>query len=181
MSNSAANRRSPLGLFPAQPTPRLYDCVVDARRTRPYSRRTEEAYLHWIRRFILFHTGAHPRELAESDSPDHDGLHPGIESWWARGPQPPRPAAEGCLRREQRDYPDQPVGLKLGGTLLNATEVVITKAVAAPASRRRFRLRPTRTGFIQVSLNISWADRTSLHDARVLIYSPTVIKTCTSL
>jgi hypothetical protein len=54
-----------LELFPGQPTPRLYDRVVEMLRTRHYSRRTEEACLHWIRRFLLFHTGAHPRELAE--------------------------------------------------------------------------------------------------------------------
>ena len=67
MNNSVADRRSPLGLFPGQPAPRLYDRVVEVLRTRHYSRRTEEAYLHWIRRFLLFHTGAHPRKLAESD------------------------------------------------------------------------------------------------------------------
>lgn len=38
--------------------------MVEALRSRHYSRRTEEAYLHWIRRFLLFHNGAHPRELA---------------------------------------------------------------------------------------------------------------------
>ena len=67
MNNSTAHRRSPLGLFPGQPAPRLYDRVVEVLRTRHYSRRTEEAYLHWIRRFLLFHTGAHPRKLAQSD------------------------------------------------------------------------------------------------------------------
>ena len=67
MNNSAAHLCSPLGLFPGQLAPRLYDRVVEVLRTRHYSRRTDGAYLHWIRRFILFHTGAHPRELAESD------------------------------------------------------------------------------------------------------------------
>jgi len=41
--------------------------VVEVLRTRHYSRRTEEACLHWIRRFLVFHSGAHPRELAEND------------------------------------------------------------------------------------------------------------------
>jgi hypothetical protein len=54
-------------MFPGQPTPRLYDRVVEVLRTRHYSRRTEQAYIHWIRRFILFHARAHPRELAEGD------------------------------------------------------------------------------------------------------------------
>ena len=32
MNTSTANRRSPLGLFPGAPTPRLYDRVVDRMR-----------------------------------------------------------------------------------------------------------------------------------------------------
>ncbi len=67
MNNSAADRRSPLGVFPGQLAPRLYDRVVEVLRARHYSRRTEQAYIHWIRRFILFHACAHPRELAEGD------------------------------------------------------------------------------------------------------------------
>jgi integrase len=55
MSTSAADRRSPLGLFPGQLAPRLYDRVVEVLRTRHYSRRTEEAYLHWTRPFLLGH------------------------------------------------------------------------------------------------------------------------------
>jgi integron integrase len=67
MSVLASERRLPLGLFPGQPAPRLYDCALQALRSRHYSRRTEEAYLYWIRRFLAFHGGTHPRELAESD------------------------------------------------------------------------------------------------------------------
>ncbi len=67
MNTASADRQSPLGLFPGQPKPRLYDRVVEGLRTRHYSRRTEEAYLHWIRRFLVFHHGTHPRELAERD------------------------------------------------------------------------------------------------------------------
>jgi site-specific recombinase XerC len=44
-----------LGLFPGEPTPRLYDRVVEVLRTRHCSRRTEQAYIHWIRRLIRFH------------------------------------------------------------------------------------------------------------------------------
>ena len=63
MNNSTANRRSPLRLFPDQPIPRLYDRMVEVLRTRHYSRRTEQAYVHWIRRFILFHP-PHPSARA---------------------------------------------------------------------------------------------------------------------
>ena len=59
--------RGPLGLFPGQPAPRLYDRVVEVLRGRHYSRRTEEAYVHWIRRFVLYYQGRHPRELAEGE------------------------------------------------------------------------------------------------------------------
>ncbi len=39
MNNSPANLRSVLGLFPGKPAPRLYDRVVEALRTRHFSRR----------------------------------------------------------------------------------------------------------------------------------------------
>ena len=67
IDNSAAPHRSPLGLFPGQASPRLYDRIVETLRARHYSRRTEQAYLHWIRRFLFFHARAHPRQLGEGD------------------------------------------------------------------------------------------------------------------
>jgi len=45
------------------PKPKLLDRVRDAIRTRHYSYRTEEAYVGWIRRFILFHQKRHPAEM----------------------------------------------------------------------------------------------------------------------
>ena len=42
-----------MGLFPGEPTPRLYDRAVETLRTPHYSRRTEQAYILWIRRFLL--------------------------------------------------------------------------------------------------------------------------------
>jgi len=39
--------------------------MVEVMRVRHYSRRTEEAYIHWIRRYIEFHQRRHPRELGE--------------------------------------------------------------------------------------------------------------------
>ena len=43
--------------------PRLFDRVREAARVRHYSRRTESAYLAWIRRFIFFHGKRHPAEM----------------------------------------------------------------------------------------------------------------------
>ena len=36
-------------------------------RLRHYSIRTEEAYVHWIRRFIRFSGGRHPREMGQPE------------------------------------------------------------------------------------------------------------------
>jgi len=47
--------------------PRLLDRVRDAVQTRHYSIRTEEAYVGWIRRYILFHGKRHPQEMGESE------------------------------------------------------------------------------------------------------------------
>jgi hypothetical protein len=71
MSSTAADRHSPLGLFPSKVVPWLCDCVVEALRSRPFSRRTEWPYRHWIRHFFQFHNqfhnGTHPRPFAEQD------------------------------------------------------------------------------------------------------------------
>jgi hypothetical protein len=43
------------------PKPRLLDCVRAALRARHYSRRTEETYIAWIKRYIFFfHAKRHP-------------------------------------------------------------------------------------------------------------------------
>lgn len=49
------------------PGPRLLDRVRAAIRTRHYSIRTEEAYVGWIRRFVLFHGKRHPDEMGEAE------------------------------------------------------------------------------------------------------------------
>ena len=47
--------------------PRLLDRVRDAIRARHYSRRTEKAYVAWIRRYILFHDTRHPSEMGAAE------------------------------------------------------------------------------------------------------------------
>jgi integron integrase len=55
---------NPTGAAPARPPEKkLLDIVRDAIRVRHYSIRTEEAYVNWIRRFILFHAKRHPKEM----------------------------------------------------------------------------------------------------------------------
>ena len=47
--------------------PKLLDQVRDAIRIRHYSIRTEEAYLHWIKRYILYHNKQHPQDMGEQE------------------------------------------------------------------------------------------------------------------
>lgn len=63
MTGILAHKPQPLGLFPDSPTPRLYDRIIDALRVHHDSRRTEEAYVGWIRRFIQLH----PRAMGEAE------------------------------------------------------------------------------------------------------------------
>src|SRR5207247_10799508 len=45
----------------------LLDELRNGIRVRHYSRRTEEAYIGWIKRFILFNKKRHPREMGVSE------------------------------------------------------------------------------------------------------------------
>jgi hypothetical protein len=48
-------------------SPRLLDQVRELIRIRHYSVRTEQAYVQWIRRYILFHDKRHPLELGADE------------------------------------------------------------------------------------------------------------------
>jgi len=64
-----ASRLQVVAANPPQAQPKLLDRVRAAIRTRHYSIRTEEAYIGWIRRFILFHNKRHPAEMGDRDQP----------------------------------------------------------------------------------------------------------------
>jgi integron integrase len=49
------------------PKPKLLDQVRQAIRARHYSPKTEESYIHWIKRFIFFHGKRHPAEMDERE------------------------------------------------------------------------------------------------------------------
>lgn len=63
--------RIPLTHLTAAPDPdrrfRLIEVVRRKLRERRYSRRTEEAYVYWIRRYVVFNDRRHPRDLSEED------------------------------------------------------------------------------------------------------------------
>ena len=46
---------------------KLLDQVREAIRVKHYSIRTEEAYVAWIKRYILFHNKRHPQEMGASE------------------------------------------------------------------------------------------------------------------
>ena len=48
-------------------SPPLLDRVRTAMRTRHMSRRTEQAYVFWVRRYILFHDKRHPGALGAEE------------------------------------------------------------------------------------------------------------------
>jgi integron integrase len=47
--------------------PKLLDQLRDRIRLKHYSRRTEEAYLDWAKRFILYHNKRHPQEMGKPE------------------------------------------------------------------------------------------------------------------
>ncbi|MGA2139127.1 MAG: site-specific integrase [Verrucomicrobiia bacterium] len=48
---------------PAPRPRRLLDQVRDAIRLKHYSLRTEQAYVDWAKRYILFHKKQHPKDV----------------------------------------------------------------------------------------------------------------------
>jgi site-specific recombinase XerD len=59
-----------MAISPARPEankPKLLDQVRDMMRRKHYSIRTEQSYVDWIRRFILFHGKRHPAQMAEPE------------------------------------------------------------------------------------------------------------------
>jgi len=54
----------------SQDSPRLLDRMRAEIRLRHYSIRTEEAYVDWARRFILYHNKRHPKEMGAEEVRD---------------------------------------------------------------------------------------------------------------
>jgi integron integrase len=53
--------------MPRTDKPKLLDQVRDVIRRKHYSIRTEQAYIDWIKRFIIYHGKRHPGEMAEEE------------------------------------------------------------------------------------------------------------------
>ena len=75
MSVGTQQRRSSLGLSVEQSTPRLYDRIIEELRGRHSSRRTEGAYVHWIRRYIELHDHEHWRANRQTGKQGRRHVH----------------------------------------------------------------------------------------------------------
>ena len=64
MTNNTSDDKA---IAESAPAPRLLDQARDRLRLKHYSIRTEQAYLGWIRRFILFHGKRHPAEMGKAE------------------------------------------------------------------------------------------------------------------
>ena len=53
--------------LPITNKPKLLDQVRDVIRRKHYSIRTEQAYVDWIKRFIIYHDKRHPSDMAEEE------------------------------------------------------------------------------------------------------------------
>ena len=62
--------KNSLTSHPASDKPKLLDQTRRVIRLKHYSIRTEESYVQWIKRFILFHGKRHPKDMGESEIRD---------------------------------------------------------------------------------------------------------------
>jgi hypothetical protein len=81
------------------PKPRLLDRVRQAIEARHYSRRTEKAYVHWLKRYIFFHGKLYGTKLS-------DVAVQNTECWAVKavddGERPVRSERSGCAVASSR-------------------------------------------------------------------------------
>jgi len=82
----------------AQPK-KLLDQIRDLIRVKHYSIRTEEAYVSWARRYILFHDKRHPREMGTPEIAGCVASAPSSPIWPWTGTSPPPRRIRLCVPR----------------------------------------------------------------------------------
>ena len=65
--SGAGTGRRVAGIAEQRGPVRLLDQMRDVLRRLHYSLRTEESYVQWVRRFILFHDKRHPASMGEAE------------------------------------------------------------------------------------------------------------------
>ncbi len=72
-ANSAPFLSNPVSryprIIPPEPgqKPKLLDRLRESLRSGHYSRRTEQSYCHWVKRFIFFQNMWHPADMTEPE------------------------------------------------------------------------------------------------------------------
>jgi len=66
-NRAAARPEVAAQVLPPLQSPRLLDQVRERIRLMHYSRRTEQAYVHWVRAFVRFHGIRHPAEMGGAE------------------------------------------------------------------------------------------------------------------
>jgi hypothetical protein len=82
-------------------SPKLLDRIRWHMRVKHYSIRTEQAYVDWIRRYILFHRKRHPSEMDEKEITEFL-THLALEKRVAASTQNQAPPAVAQLRFVRR-------------------------------------------------------------------------------
>ncbi len=71
-SNNAASTSSESSLASIQSQyPSVFDALIRQIRVKNYSIRTEQSYVAWLSRFLLFHKNQHPEKLGAKDIADY--------------------------------------------------------------------------------------------------------------
>jgi integron integrase len=104
----------------------LLDDVRTELRVRHYSRRTEESYVGWIRRFVLFSGKRHPRDLSP-DVIEAFLAHLAVESHVSASTQNQAMCALLFLYREVLKIEDSPINLGQRAKRPERLPVVLTK------------------------------------------------------
>jgi len=112
-ANSAPILSNPVSRYPRiapEPAqkPKLLDRLREPIGSRHYSRRTEESYCHWVKRFIFFHNKRHPADMAEAGRHhlDESLVQKAVRDAVARAGLTARPTAGRCSHRTRRSNPN---------------------------------------------------------------------------
>jgi hypothetical protein len=160
MNNTGADRRSPLGPLPSEPTSRLYDHEVEVLRTGHYRRRTEQVYSTGFAASSAF--AAVCRIVTTSGRcKNFWGTRTSRPRWSIRMGRTaagrvctvPSTAWEGCTRSRAGAL----CGPRRQHKILEAgcppLELVTEQAVTVATRQCRLLVTPTGTGFEYVGLN----------------------------